>query len=116
MDQTVGKTADQTAEPLLVGALDALWARFLPDIMSRVENLESAVQGCRSNSLSAQQRDDAHSAAHKLAGVLGTFGLTRGTELARELETSFAPEATQLPVEQLAAIASELRSIIAGRK
>ena len=36
--------------------------------------------------LTAPQQEQAGADAHKLAGVLGTFGLKEGTELAREAE------------------------------
>ena len=41
-------------------------------------------------SLTAEQREQASSAAHKLAGVLGTFGLDEGTNLAREAEILYS--------------------------
>jgi HPt (histidine-containing phosphotransfer) domain-containing protein len=109
---------DQTSEPSLGTALDAIWAKFLPETMDRVAILEAAAQALPANRLSPQQREEAHSTAHKLAGVLGSFGLARGTELARELEMAFAQESGQdpLPGEHLARIASELRTIIASRK
>ncbi|HVU47708.1 MAG TPA: Hpt domain-containing protein, partial [Terracidiphilus sp.] len=72
-------------QPDLTAALDRLWVRFLPEIRERVTIVESAIQTLSSGALSAEQKEAAASAAHKLAGVLGTFSLHRGTELAREL-------------------------------
>jgi HPt (histidine-containing phosphotransfer) domain-containing protein len=107
-----------TDQSQLAGALDALWTRFLPDLESRIALLESAAEALRSGNLSQAQREEAHSAAHKLAGVLGTFGLTRGTDLARELETLYSDQDGQdsLPAESLAEIGAELRRIVAARK
>lgn len=102
----------------LAGALDTLWTKFLPEIEQRVSTLEAAAAGLRSGKLTPEQQEEVHAAAHKLAGTLGTFGLSRGTELARELEEAFAP--CFAPDPALAArtqqIAGELRAIIAGRK
>jgi HPt (histidine-containing phosphotransfer) domain-containing protein len=102
----------------LESALNALWARFLPEINERVRLLESAAQAAAGQTLSSEQQEEAQSAAHKLAGVLGTFGLTRGTVLARELEMMYAQEGGSglAQAEQLAQIAAELRTIVADRK
>ena len=99
-------------------ALDGLWAKFLPLIEDRVYLLESAAAACAVNRLSSEEQQAAFAAAHKLAGVLGTFGLARGTALARELEIMYSreggPDRSLAP--RLAAIAAELRTIVASRK
>jgi HPt (histidine-containing phosphotransfer) domain-containing protein len=100
-------------QPDLNAALDRLWARFLPEIRERIAIVESAVQSLASGSLTAEQKEGAASAAHKLAGVLGTFSLHRGTEIARELELQFTAEPDS--ATHLATLASELRSIVEGR-
>ena len=99
-------------------AMDGLWARFLPEIKARVSVLEAGTQAASEGKLTAKQRETSQTAAHKLAGVLGTFGLTRGTVLARELELTFARESSlsRDAGAQLAGIAAELRSMIESRK
>jgi len=99
-------------------AMDGLWARFLPDIRDRVSVLEAAAQVASKGKLTAKQREAAQTAAHKLAGVLGTFGLTRGTVLARELEMKLARESSpgRNTGVKLAETAAELRSMIESRK
>jgi HPt (histidine-containing phosphotransfer) domain-containing protein len=98
--------------------MDRLWVRFLPEIKARVAVLEAAVQAVGEGKLAAKQREAAQAAAHKLAGVLGTFGLTRGTVLARELELTFARESSPQrdAGAKLAEAARELRSIVESRK
>jgi HPt (histidine-containing phosphotransfer) domain-containing protein len=105
-------------QPSLAGALDVLWAKFLPENEERVAALEAAATACAQGGLGEDQREVAGSAAHKLAGVLGTFGLTRGTELARELELMFSQPAGLDPAsgERMAEIAAQLRSILASRR
>jgi hypothetical protein len=102
----------------LAAALDRLWTRFLPDILERANILSAAVSACATVPLTAEQRNAAHAAAHKLAGTLGTFSLARGTELAREFELAFAGNVDPDPVltRHLQTIASELRAIIDSRK
>ncbi len=98
--------------------MDGLWARFLPDIKARVSVLETAAQSAREGKLKPKQREAAQTAAHKLAGVLGTFGLTQGTILARELELAFAPESSPGPdaAPKLAETAAALRSMVETRQ
>jgi HPt (histidine-containing phosphotransfer) domain-containing protein len=108
------ETSEKPAQANLAAALDRLWARFLPEIRERVAVVDAAVQGLAAGSLGAEQKDAAASAAHKLAGVLGTFSLARGTELARELELQFS--GTPASASQLASIASELRAVIDSRR
>jgi HPt (histidine-containing phosphotransfer) domain-containing protein len=98
--------------------LDQLWVRFLPEIEERVSVLAAAVASLQQGKLDATEREAAHAAAHKLAGVLGTFGLARGTELARELEVAFESgsvidRGTGL---RLSGLVAEVRALIAGRK
>ncbi|MGD0481251.1 MAG: Hpt domain-containing protein [Terracidiphilus sp.] len=106
------------ADAALSQAMDGLWARFLPDIRARVSVLEAAALAAGEGTLTAKQREAAQSAAHKLAGVLGTFDLTRGTVLARELELTFARESSpdRDAAAKLAETAAELRSMVESRK
>ena len=106
------------ADAALSQAMDGLWVRFLPEIKERVAVLEAAAQAASEGKLTAKQREAARAAAHKLAGVLGTFGLTRGTVLARELELTFARDSSpgRDGGAKLAEIAAELRSMVESRK
>lgn len=106
-----------TATPALAAALDQLWLRFVPEIRKRVDTLESAAVACSAQALSAELRELAHAAAHKLAGTLGTFNLANGTELARECELLLENDADPhcMLAERLAANASEIRSIVDNR-
>jgi HPt (histidine-containing phosphotransfer) domain-containing protein len=106
------------AQAALTAALDRLWIQYLPLMQERVEVLEAAAHDFATGPLSVDRRQAAQAAAHKLAGVLGTFGLTRGTELARELEIIYSgqndPEASL--AERLSTITGEIHAIIDSRK
>jgi HPt (histidine-containing phosphotransfer) domain-containing protein len=98
--------------------LDRMWARFLPDIRERISVLEAAAAAAAANNLTVHLREDAHATAHKLAGVLGTFGLMRGTDLARRFEVEFSdePGPDQNQGKALEAVATEIRAMIEDRK
>ena len=103
---------------MLSSAMDALWVRFLPEMKERVGILVAAAESSGASTLNTEQKQQAASAAHKLAGVLGTFGLTRGTELARELELSYAEKdlGGAMSSEKLKDATAELRAIVESRK
>jgi HPt (histidine-containing phosphotransfer) domain-containing protein len=109
-------------EAALAQALDGLWQRFLPQIRERVAILESAAAARAAGPLTEELREAALTAAHKLAGTLGTFGLARGTVLARELESAFTCESSPgsdtnaNPAEDPAESIAELRELIENRK
>ena len=106
------------AQSALAAALDRLWVQFLPQIRERIEILEKSAQAFAAGRLTMEQHELASAAAHKLAGVLGTFGFTRGTVLARELEIEYARDTGPSPelAQQLTVAAAELRAMIDSRK
>jgi len=108
---------EQSPQPAFNHALDRLWIQFLPQLEERVSALEAAGSALAAGGLSIGLKGDANSAAHKLAGVLGTFGLTRGTDLAREAESIYADglETDPLMAARLRKIAAELRAIVIAR-
>jgi len=100
----------------LSAAIDLMWKKFLPEIRARVRVLEDAAGAASAGILSEEQREAAQSAAHKLAGTLGTFGLGRGTKLARKLEKIYTGEAIKVSAPQIAELAAEMREMIEARK
>jgi HPt (histidine-containing phosphotransfer) domain-containing protein len=104
------------AQHALKLALDRMWQQFLPVMSERVAILEDAAASLASSHLTAEEQENARGAAHKLAGALGTFGLTEGTSLAREAEIALSSEIAGSPAfaERLATIAAALRAMIAN--
>ena len=109
---------DPIEQDALNQALDRMWAKFLPQLIERAGVLENAAAEFSAGGLSPADQQAANAAAHKLAGVLGTFGLDRGTDLARELEAIYSREGTldRSLAARLTAITAELRVIVANRK
>jgi len=116
MDVTA-PTMESGEQTTLTSALDRLWQKFLPEIGQRVALLESAAQALAAGELNPAQQQAAHAAAHKLAGVLGTFNLAEGTTLAREIELKNAPGAVLVPAdaEHLSALSARLRALVENR-
>jgi HPt (histidine-containing phosphotransfer) domain-containing protein len=106
---------EPSQQPSMKEALDKLWKQFLPQIEERVAVRESAGAALSAGRLSQDQREAAHTAAHKLAGVLGTFGLTKGTILAQEAEVLYSGETDPEAAPQLTDIARRMKELVAGR-
>jgi HPt (histidine-containing phosphotransfer) domain-containing protein len=99
----------------MAAALARLWTKYLPEIESRIATIAAASTALENGALPADQREAAHAAAHKLAGSLGTFGLYRGTEVARQAEFALAEDPPSATSAELAAWVTELQSEILNR-
>ena len=110
MNETVGSP--------LTEAMNRLWTKFLPQMVERVRILQIAAESAAKGTLGAAEQQTASSEAHKLAGVLGTFGLQEGTELAREAENLYAgPLSDSAAISaRLTQIAEQLSTIVASRR
>lgn len=91
-----------------------LWAKFLPEMEQRVALVDEAANAASAGTLTEEQRSAGHAAAHKLAGSLGLFGMTRGTEIARQLEHALE-DSNAMPSADLVALTTELRLLIQSR-
>src|SRR5689334_3574082 len=97
----------------LQSMLAELWNQHRSAIEERVELLSRACDTLRQEKLDAASREEAQSAAHKLAGVLGTFGRSEGTDLARRIEILLAdPESLQLHHAEIESALNALRKSI----
>lgn len=110
MSETVGSP--------LTEAMNRLWAKFLPQMQERVLTLQQTAEKAANGTLAVVDQEAAGSDAHKLAGVLGTFGLQKGTELAREAENLYAEELDETLAQsrRLTEIAEQLKTIIDNRQ
>jgi HPt (histidine-containing phosphotransfer) domain-containing protein len=72
--------------------LQVMWKNSRATIAERVRTLRHAQEKLAKGALEGKERKEAESAAHKLAGILGTFGLPQGTALASRIENLLATE------------------------
>lgn len=100
--------------------LQAIFDKHKDEYRQRVSRLEQAVTAILAGSVDEALRDGAERDAHTLAGSLGTFGLQRGSDLARELEQRLAPSQRALMSRDtrlahcVAALREQLDSHLAG--
>lgn len=88
-----------------------IWVESEAVMHARLDAVDAAGAALLAGSLDAELRVAATSAAHKLAGSLGTFGLPDGSELAGELEVMLRDPGVP-PVMRLSEIAERLRAIV----
>jgi CheY-like chemotaxis protein len=97
----------------LSGAMSAIWARNMDAQEQRVAVQEQAIVALLAGTLDVTAREMAAQAAHKLAGTLGSFGLTDGTSLATDLETTWSTEAVApSDAPRLAQVICKLRRLL----
>jgi HPt (histidine-containing phosphotransfer) domain-containing protein len=118
-DETVRTAAslppeEQSQEQKMQTMISALWERSRHTVAERARLLQSAGDLWNENRLDAATKLRAVDSAHKLAGVLGTFGLPRGTDLAREAEGLFGQSTPpdKAEMERLQVLLGELASLI----
>jgi HPt (histidine-containing phosphotransfer) domain-containing protein len=92
--------------------LARVWEQSLPGLIARVDAIDRAVAAAGAGDADAALMEAGRTEAHKLAGVLGTFGRARGTELARSLEARLAAGPGRAEATELAALAAALRAEI----
>ncbi|NJL01620.1 MAG: response regulator [Spirulinaceae cyanobacterium SM2_1_0] len=102
-------------------AVAKLWQNFKQPIFARLADIDVAVTALQAGSCSAECRHQAERQAHKLAGSLGMFGLSAGSDLARQVEQlaialSDAPSPEQIAefYQQAAALRSLLEQACAA--
>jgi diguanylate cyclase (GGDEF)-like protein len=99
------------SDPTSGEALRAIWQEHRTDVMERVGLIERAVAALRKSELDESLRIESQRAAHLLIGSVGTFGFTRASEIARELELELAdpnPARAQAMAKLLATVHREL--------
>jgi len=79
--------------------LSTLWSRSRETIAERLDVLRATLRSLRANPADPLARKSGADAAHKLAGILGTFGLPEGTELARRTEVMMESPAAIRPFD-----------------
>jgi HPt (histidine-containing phosphotransfer) domain-containing protein len=101
----------------LASKLNELWRASRPLILERMAVLHATHAALAANLADTAARREGREAAHKLAGVLGTFGLPRGSELASAIESMLLgdPPLTANDLSTLRTQIAELDALIAAK-
>lgn len=85
-DSTEDSTIREPTKAQILASLNRIWYRIKDRVGEQVGVLEQAVAALEQQKLEQDLRQQAQREAHTLAGSLGTFGLPKGTQLARQIE------------------------------
>jgi HPt (histidine-containing phosphotransfer) domain-containing protein len=112
----MGDTVQSEAQRKLHDLLESMWEQRKGTVVDRLNLLEEAVRNLDKNT-TRSSREPGIDAAHKLAGILGTFGLPRGTDLAREIEVAMGTEGplSEQKIGHLRQVVTELAQLVAQR-
>lgn len=91
-------------------AIARLWQGSRPVVLQRVAALQDTAAALAAGRLDADDVPAARTAAHKLVGSLGTFGVAHGSELARLIEQEL--ETARPDPARLADLAAQLRAAV----
>jgi len=107
---------DSSGQAALQGRLAEVWTRSRERVLERLDVLDGASLALLEGSLSLSFRKQAEDVAHKLAGLLGTFGLASGSRLARELERSLhhADPGSEIQARRFSECTAALRLEVEG--
>ncbi len=87
------------AQQQYLAFLNDTWGETQLNCLGQLTILSNAVQTLQTGSLALALQQQAHQVAHKLAGTLGIFGFTQGTQIARRLEQMLS-NPNELPSEK----------------
>ena len=94
MSGTPGSAMEPDPAKEMDDLLQALWVRNYPILVERLKLIRAAESKVNAGYLDEPARKDGEEAAHKLAGILGTFGLPQGSTLASRIEVLLASDAS----------------------
>ena len=104
---TAGKTDEQHD---IDSAMASIWRQHRENSLARIDVIEDAVAKIVRDTVTEADLEEAVSAAHKLAGSLGTFGYEDGSRIALATETLLREQQTDGRL--LAESVSELRASV----
>jgi PAS domain S-box-containing protein len=107
------KTGTAPTHEQTLAAIAAVWDRLKPRVEEQFRVIEQAIVGLNTQTLGAEQYQQAKREAHSLAGSLGTFGFAEGSRLARQIEQQLQADVlNRVVVEQLQTLMSALRRAV----
>lgn len=94
-----------------------VWRQAYPVLLERLDAIAVATAELSKERPDLARIESGEAEAHRLAGVLGTFGLDRGTQLAKGLEARLHRGCGRSEAREARRLAIELRALLesAGR-
>jgi HPt (histidine-containing phosphotransfer) domain-containing protein len=101
----------------IAARLTELWRNSRPTVLERVALLQASCESLSRNPADQEAKNQGRDASHKLAGVLGVFGLPQGSQIASAIEDILAADEPLTPAKlsTLSDQIAELESAIASK-
>ncbi len=99
------------AEAEAVAAIQQMWLEFQERLQGQLAVLEEAISHLSTYTLASDQRQHAHTVAHRLIGSLGGFGLPQAAEIARQIEHALRKPTALVQSEAAAQLESLLQQL-----
>lgn len=108
---------NEAAAEKIASRLAELWQTSRPTILERMSILRAASAALAADPGDQDARDRGREVAHKLSGVLGIFGLPKGSEIASALEEQLQSPSPLLldDLVRLQGQIAELDAVIASK-
>jgi HPt (histidine-containing phosphotransfer) domain-containing protein len=99
----------------LQAKLQALWESSKPTILERLKSLNASQQQLATDPENLPAKQKGAEAAHKLAGILGVFGLPEGSKIASQIEQMLEHAYSSASSETFQQLIEQLNRIIATK-
>ncbi|MBW4444468.1 MAG: response regulator [Plectolyngbya sp. WJT66-NPBG17] len=93
-------------------AVEQLWDQYRGLMEERLSVLQQAVGALNTETLTEELQQAAERAAHKLAGVLGMFDRSEGTQISRQLEQFFSGKLNSQQQPELQLLVQQLSQVL----
>lgn len=96
--------------------LQEIWVKFLETWETQIVVFEEAIAELSTGNLNQELRSSAQAKAHSLIGSLGSFGLLKGSEVARQIEQVLRLDSLgENEAQQLKNLLGQLEQIVTGK-
>jgi diguanylate cyclase (GGDEF)-like protein len=94
---STGEKIEDSKESTSAETIANIWEQYQPSMLAHVDLIERAITNLMADELGESLCEQARHAAHTLTGSVGTFGFTRASRAASELEQALiSPTAAQV--------------------
>ena len=104
------------AEAKVLAVVQQMWDNFKESLGSHMALFEQAIAQISTGTLDQELRSKAQAEAHRLIGSLGSFGIPKGSEVARQIEHLLRLESLgHNEAQQLEELVGQLRQVVENK-
>ncbi|AFZ18852.1 response regulator [Allocoleopsis franciscana] len=113
---SVNKADKGQAQAKVLAVVQQMWGNFKESLESHMALFEQAIAQISTGTLDGELHSKAQAQAHRLIGSLGSFGLPKGSEVARQIEQLLRLEPLgQNEARQLEKLVGQLKQVVENK-